>query len=626
VITIAFYSYKGGVGRSLALTNLGVYLAGFGATVVMVDFDLEAPGLHYKVRPGHRIKVDGRGLAGLLADVSDNREPQETVRELVIDVSEHVDVVQPEEQGSGVRGRLLLLPAGEPTRAQYWSDLARIDWDYLFTRDERPGVTAIESLRDDLATEFTPDVLLVDSRTGITPGGGVATTLLPDVVVAMMLNNAEHIDGTRIVISAVANAQGAAFSAPRVVPVLGRYTDSRLVANARVPLPARAFTERSAYGPDEEAESEILNMLRNTLVAGLDNEALHQVATPVLLHTDLELQQLERLTFGRYASSDASEAPQTLFEDYVRLFAALVPSDVFLRYVAQIRARARELLLDRPDDAVRSLESLAVLVEDEAVFVDLMKAYVLRRDLPGMVRAADRLYRVHRKIIVHDALTAALRDPTRRPAREWVESVDFAEAYWMAATPEDVGWGSVLARRLADGGKSDRAAKLALDILGRSRTSETLTEVVQTVAQGGGDAERLAVRLAIDHFDVGAESLSFLSAAARACGYHPDPELAQRILDSPNSRGLHEQQMISLLEAVERYSEASQVLLDVLAPLDATEDQLDEYVQAWQRLSRRTPALRRELEQTNPTLVHALDAYGPRGGEFDERLRPRRFR
>ena len=44
MITISFYSYKGGVGRSLALTNLAVYLAQFGVKVVMADFDLEAPG------------------------------------------------------------------------------------------------------------------------------------------------------------------------------------------------------------------------------------------------------------------------------------------------------------------------------------------------------------------------------------------------------------------------------------------------------------------------------------------------------------------------------------------------------------------------------------------------------
>ena len=46
--TITFYSYKGGVGRSLALANIATRLAEFGKKVCLLDFDLEAPGLHYK--------------------------------------------------------------------------------------------------------------------------------------------------------------------------------------------------------------------------------------------------------------------------------------------------------------------------------------------------------------------------------------------------------------------------------------------------------------------------------------------------------------------------------------------------------------------------------------------------
>src|SRR5688500_1566192 len=42
---VTFYSYKGGVGRSMALANTGVILAQWGYRVLMIDFDLEAPGL-----------------------------------------------------------------------------------------------------------------------------------------------------------------------------------------------------------------------------------------------------------------------------------------------------------------------------------------------------------------------------------------------------------------------------------------------------------------------------------------------------------------------------------------------------------------------------------------------------
>ena len=43
---ITFYSFKGGVGRSMALANIAVLLAQMQRRVLLVDWDLEAPGLH----------------------------------------------------------------------------------------------------------------------------------------------------------------------------------------------------------------------------------------------------------------------------------------------------------------------------------------------------------------------------------------------------------------------------------------------------------------------------------------------------------------------------------------------------------------------------------------------------
>ena len=40
-----FYSFKGGVGRTMALVNVAVTLALRGRRVLVVDFDVEAPGL-----------------------------------------------------------------------------------------------------------------------------------------------------------------------------------------------------------------------------------------------------------------------------------------------------------------------------------------------------------------------------------------------------------------------------------------------------------------------------------------------------------------------------------------------------------------------------------------------------
>ena len=48
---ITFYSYKGGTGRSMALANVAWILASNGYRVLVVDWDLEAPGLHRYFAP-----------------------------------------------------------------------------------------------------------------------------------------------------------------------------------------------------------------------------------------------------------------------------------------------------------------------------------------------------------------------------------------------------------------------------------------------------------------------------------------------------------------------------------------------------------------------------------------------
>jgi len=44
MLRVTFYSYKGGVGRTLALLNVAALLAEHGRRVLIVDLDLEAPG------------------------------------------------------------------------------------------------------------------------------------------------------------------------------------------------------------------------------------------------------------------------------------------------------------------------------------------------------------------------------------------------------------------------------------------------------------------------------------------------------------------------------------------------------------------------------------------------------
>ena len=48
---ITFYSYKGGSGRTMALSNVAWILASNGCRVLLIDWDLDAPGLHRFLGP-----------------------------------------------------------------------------------------------------------------------------------------------------------------------------------------------------------------------------------------------------------------------------------------------------------------------------------------------------------------------------------------------------------------------------------------------------------------------------------------------------------------------------------------------------------------------------------------------
>src|SRR5579859_4391068 len=48
---VTFYSFKGGTGRTMALANVAWILASNGLKVLVVDWDLDSPGLHKYLHP-----------------------------------------------------------------------------------------------------------------------------------------------------------------------------------------------------------------------------------------------------------------------------------------------------------------------------------------------------------------------------------------------------------------------------------------------------------------------------------------------------------------------------------------------------------------------------------------------
>lgn len=165
---VTFYSFKGGVGRSLALVNVAWALARRGRRVVALDLDLEAPSLDRF--PG--VWPDGMGEREGILDHAAAWAATGTCPPL----SEGLSA----SQVSVNEGRLYLLPAGR-RGPEYQARLEALDWRCL--HPERGTLPFVQALKASLVDAVHPDYVLIDSRTGFSEAGGVSTHLMADEVV-----------------------------------------------------------------------------------------------------------------------------------------------------------------------------------------------------------------------------------------------------------------------------------------------------------------------------------------------------------------------------------------------------------------------------------------------------------
>ncbi|WP_404956115.1 tyrosine-protein kinase family protein [Streptomyces sp. 147326] len=154
---VTFYSLKGGVGRSTALASVARRLSSeHSLKVVCIDMDLEAPGLDSLFGIESRVESDQGAVSALL----------QYEFEADCQVLDHIIPVDDS-------GRLYCMPAGR-LDGHYAAQLRSLEPEIWY----RERVNALHRLIDDVrASNLRPDVILIDSRTGVSP---VAAPLLFD--------------------------------------------------------------------------------------------------------------------------------------------------------------------------------------------------------------------------------------------------------------------------------------------------------------------------------------------------------------------------------------------------------------------------------------------------------------
>jgi MinD-like ATPase involved in chromosome partitioning or flagellar assembly len=471
--TITFYSYKGGSGRSLALANAAVYLAKLGFKVVALDFDLEAPGLHYKFS---RNEDDSplavqRGIVDYVNDFRLNGEVSLPLKDFAICVP--IPGIE--------RPMVHLIPAGRAPSPDYWSMLSAINWHDLFYEKGAQGVQIFKELQARILDEFQPDFLLVDSRTGITEMGGVATTLLADKVLCLVLPTLENLDGARTVLQSLKRSRRE-----------GSGTDLEImVAVSRLP---------KMRGSEDEREREVTKRILSALNqdSGDSKDAL-QLKEVFVLHSEAALQVREELRVGGGTNPDDS----ILLRDYLRLFAPFVPKESIEPKLNDLIQKAWAKLRHDPDAAVKDMEQYAESFGHPETYRELLRFYQVRNaSSASILRRAQRLWEITRDS-GEEYLWAVVRkhfEPTpsfqRKPA-EWYPDLDFMRALWREAGAKDPDFGLKLAEAYGSEDKESTAADVMLEII---RTSEPSSRVVShciymlDYSKRGDEAEELIQR------------------------------------------------------------------------------------------------------------------------------------
>ncbi|MEM6453565.1 MAG: AAA family ATPase [Acidobacteriota bacterium] len=194
---VTFYSYKGGVGRTFALANIGALLARWGYRVLCVDWDLEAPGLHFYFAPWAP-PTPTPGLLEWLEAVG--AQPPVTREARAADAlppwrSHVVPIALPDDpKRPGVAdapaGTLHFMPAGQ-FDDDYVRRVQQLDLDVLYARHGLGD--RLEALADVWRRDY--DFVLIDSRTGITDIGGICAAQLPDMLVMLFTANEQSLQG-----------------------------------------------------------------------------------------------------------------------------------------------------------------------------------------------------------------------------------------------------------------------------------------------------------------------------------------------------------------------------------------------------------------------------------------------
>lgn len=187
---ICFYSYKGGVGRTTTMVLSAIEMAKRGKKIVMIDFDLEAPGVA-SIFPDESISN-----YGLLDYLIENGVYGDEIQidEYMYPVSEYCHVNQD-------GGEIYVIPAYgkvvDNNAELYRKCLMRFNLDMPVYMEKN---TPIDGLLQKIDAFIKPDYIFIDTRSGLHQIGGITLARYSDMAVLFFYGSRQNVEGMKMVL------------------------------------------------------------------------------------------------------------------------------------------------------------------------------------------------------------------------------------------------------------------------------------------------------------------------------------------------------------------------------------------------------------------------------------------
>ncbi len=232
---IAFFSFKGGVGRTSLMTHVGAYWASRGKVVVLADMDLAAPGLSFSPLMGDWLDERGtnKGFSDLLAIFHQYKSPNNSDEFGFVPPSILLREMHPPEGDQwGNQGRVLGMDAGS-VRFRYPMSIEDEKQRNFPPKEGRADENADEKslrafaklFRDDLEQFRLPidgrniDYVLIDCRTGFPELLDLSLGFLADRWVLVSGLNQQNLAGLELTIQSLKAERLAVGELARLVTV-----------------------------------------------------------------------------------------------------------------------------------------------------------------------------------------------------------------------------------------------------------------------------------------------------------------------------------------------------------------------------------------------------------------------